>query len=92
MKNNKRKVINSYDVLKGEDMETTYVNQNASVQRFANPNAASVVDNSVQSMSLQRKADLASGAIQRMGEEEEEPVQGKSIQREAIPEEEELSE
>lgn len=73
-------------------METTYVNQNASVQRFANTNAASVVDNSSQSISLQRKADLASGAIQRMGEEEEEPVQGKSIQREALPDEEELSE
>lgn len=70
-------------------METTYVNQNASVQRFANPNAASVVDNSVQSMSLQRKADLASGIVQREAslDELEEPVQGKSIQREALPEE-----
>lgn len=75
-------------------METTYVNQNASVQRFANPNAASVVDNSVQSMSLQRKADLASGIVQREAslDELEEPVQGKSIQREALPDEEELSE
>lgn len=73
-------------------METTYVNQNASVQRFANPNAASVVDNSVQSMSLQRKADLASGIVQREAslDELEEPVQGKSIQREALPDEEEL--
>lgn len=73
-------------------METTYVNQNASVQRFANPNAASVVDNSVQGMSLQRKADLASGIVQREAslDELEEPVQGKSIQREALPEEDEL--
>lgn len=73
-------------------METTYVNQNASVQRFANPNAASVVDNSVQGMSLQRKADLASGIVQREAslDELEEPVQGKSIQREALPDEEEL--
>ena len=73
-------------------METTYVNQNASVQRFANANAASVLDNSSQSMSLQRKADLASGIVQREAslDELEEPVQGKSIQREALPEEEEL--
>lgn len=73
-------------------METTYVNQNASVQRFANTNAASVLDNSSQSMSLQRKADLASGIVQREAslDELEEPVQGKSIQREALPEEEEL--
>lgn len=73
-------------------METTYVNQNASVQRFANANAASVLDNSSQSMSLQRKADLASGIVQREAslDELEEPVQGKSIQREALPDEEEL--
>lgn len=70
-------------------METTYVNQNASVQRFANPNAASVLDNSSQSMSLQRKVDLASGIVQREAslDELEEPVQGKFIQREAAPEE-----
>lgn len=71
-------------------MEKSYSMKNDAVQRAANTNAASVLDNSSQSMSLQRKADLASGAIQRMGEEEEEPVQGKSIQREALPEEEEL--
>lgn len=64
----------------------TYAQQTDTVQRVAN-NAASVLDNSSQGMSLQRKADLADGAIQRMGEEEEEPVQGKSIQREAAPEE-----
>lgn len=68
--------------------------KNDAVQRAANTNAASVLDNSSQSMSLQRKADLASGIVQREAslDELEEPVQGKSIQREALPDEEELSE
>ena len=71
-------------------MNTTYTQKSETVQRVANNSAANVMDTSLQSASLQRKADLADGALQRASlEEEEEPVQGKSIQREAIPEEEE---
>lgn len=75
-------------------MEKSYSMKNDAVQRAANTNAASVLDNSSQSMSLQRKADLASGIVQREAslDELEEPVQGKSIQREALSDEEELSE
>lgn len=75
-------------------MEKSYSMKNDAVQRAANTNAASVLDNSSQCMSLQRKADLASGIVQREAslDELEEPVQGKSIQREALPDEEELSE
>ena len=71
-------------------MNTTYTQKSETAQRVANSAAANVMDTSLQSASLQRKADLADGALQRASlEEEEEPVQGKSIQREAIPDEEE---
>ncbi|MBO7413623.1 MAG: hypothetical protein J6U20_08180 [Fibrobacter sp.] len=68
----------------------TYTQKSETAQRVANSAAANVMDTSLQSASLQRKADLADGALQRASlEEEEEPVQGKFIQREAIPDEEE---
>ncbi|WP_295680047.1 hypothetical protein [uncultured Fibrobacter sp.] len=71
-------------------MNATYTQKNDALQRVANNNAASIMDDSAQGASLQRKADLADGALQRISlEDEEEPVQGKSIQREALPEEEE---
>ena len=71
-------------------MNATYTQKSDAIQRIANNNAASIMDTSLQSASLQRKADLADGAIQREAlDEEEEPIQGKSIQREALPEEEE---
>lgn len=71
-------------------MNATYTQKSDAIQRVANNNAASIMDTSLQSASLQRKADLADGAIQREAlDEEEEPIQGKSIQREALPEEEE---
>jgi len=71
-------------------MNATYTQKSDAIQCVANNNAASIMDTSLQSASLQRKADLADGAIQREAlDEEEEPIQGKSIQREALPEEEE---
>lgn len=59
----------------------TYAQKTETLQRVQN-NAASLIDSSRQSASLQRKADML---------DEEEPIQGKSIQRVADEEEEKLA-
>lgn len=46
-------------------MQSSYAQKNASVQKTTENTAASVLDNSLQSQSLQRKAALANGALQR---------------------------
>ena len=46
-------------------MPTTYAQRPSTVQKAAAPNAASVLDSSPQSESLQRKADMANNAAQR---------------------------
>ena len=46
-------------------MNTTYVQKNSTVQKIADSNAASILDPSAQSESLQRKADMANNAAQR---------------------------
>lgn len=73
-------------------MTSTYTQKSDAIQRMASNNAASLMDSSMQSASLQRKADMMNSALQRATfEDDEEPVQGKAIQREAVPEEEELA-
>ncbi|OWV18665.1 hypothetical protein B7990_05170 [Fibrobacter sp. UWB4] len=73
-------------------MTSTYSQKSEAIQRMASNNAASLMDSSMQSASLQRKADMMNSALQRATfEDDEEPVQGKFIQREAVPEEEEFA-
>ena len=73
-------------------MTSTYSQKSEAVQRMASNNAASLMDSSMQSASLQRKADMMNSAHQHVTlKDDEEPVQGKAIQREAVPEEEELA-
>ena len=48
-------------------MSTTYAQRQNTAQKKDAPTAASVLDNSSQSESLQRKAELANGAVQRVG-------------------------
>lgn len=70
-------------------MSITYAQKTETAQRVANNNAANIMDTSLQSASLQRKASMMGSAIQCATlDEEEEPIQGMSIQREPFPEEE----
>jgi hypothetical protein len=46
-------------------MKSTYAQKSSTLQKAAAPNAASVLDSSPQSESLQRKADMANNATQR---------------------------
>ena len=48
-------------------MSTTYAQKQAPAQKMGAPSAASVMDSSSQSKSLQRKADMANGVVQLAG-------------------------